>query len=102
MGQTFAKKIEDFSCAHCGTEVKGSGFTNHCPSCLWSKHVDRFPGDREEPCQGMMEPIELILEGETENIVHRCGWCGMKRKNKTAPNDRREAIIALSYKGGRK
>ena len=39
----FKRKKENFVCENCGAEVKGDGFTNHCPKCLYSKHVDIFP-----------------------------------------------------------
>lgn len=39
--KNFTRVIEDFICENCGTEVKGNGYTNHCPKCLWSKHVDK-------------------------------------------------------------
>ncbi|MBR6751902.1 MAG: RNHCP domain-containing protein, partial [Alphaproteobacteria bacterium] len=42
----FVKRVENFTCAHCGAEVFGNGYTNHCPKCLWSRHVDNNPGDR--------------------------------------------------------
>ncbi|MFN2146641.1 MAG: RNHCP domain-containing protein, partial [Anaerolineales bacterium] len=38
-GPKFQRRIEYFICEHCGAEVSGVGFTNHCPVCLWSKHV---------------------------------------------------------------
>ena len=53
----FTRTIENFTCGICGTEVKGSGYTDHCPKCLWSEHVDIFPGDRKAECGGLMEPI---------------------------------------------
>ena len=43
---SFTRKVEDFTCEHCGREVHGNGYTNHCPHCLHSKHVDVNPGDR--------------------------------------------------------
>jgi Zn finger protein HypA/HybF involved in hydrogenase expression len=48
----FKRTIEDFTCEHCGEQVTGNGFTNHCPQCLWSKHVDIDPGDRLALCGG--------------------------------------------------
>ena len=94
----FQRTIEDFTCEHCGEFVKGTGYTNHCPKCLWSKHVDKNPGDRAEACCGMMEPTRL--EGTTPHyrIVHRCVRCKMERKNDIAKNDSNEAIIALATK----
>lgn len=93
---TFIKKIEDFACEHCGAEVRGTGYTNHCPRCLWSKHVDIEPGDRRESCGGMMAPI--ALEGTTPHyrIVHRCKKCGVERRVSVADNDDPTALIALS------
>ena len=55
----FTKNKEDFICAVCGTEVKGNGYTNHCPNCLSSLHVDINPGDRACACKGIMLAVEL-------------------------------------------
>jgi hypothetical protein len=45
----FIARQEPFVCEHCGKAVeplaKGS-YRNHCPHCLWSKHVDDVgPGE---------------------------------------------------------
>jgi rubrerythrin len=91
----FTRRIEDFTCAQCGRAVKGTGYTNHCPACLWGKHVDVEPGDRAEPCGGMMEPVAArIREGEFE-IAHRCILCGFLRANRSAPDDDRAARLAI-------
>ena len=94
----FIRNVEDFVCAHCKAMVKGTGYTNHCPKCLWSKHVDIEPGDRAERCCGMMEPI--LLEGSTPSyrIVHKCIQCGATRRVDVAENDDPDAIVALSGK----
>ena len=94
----FQKRVEDFVCEHCGSHVTGNGFTNHCPHCLWSKHVDVNPGDRAAPCGGMMEPI--ALEGSTPKyrIVHRCKTCGLERRIAVGQNDDTEAVLALAKK----
>ena len=96
----FKKTLEDFVCEHCGAIVHGNGYTNHCPKCLWSKHVDLSPGDRAAVCGGMMEPI--LLEGTTDHyrIVHKCTVCGEQRSIKTAQNDDPAALIELSRKRG--
>lgn len=88
----FVKRVEDFVCERCGYSVKGTGYTNHCPKCLWSKHVDVSPGDRAETCGGAMEPIGV--EGNTPQyrIVHCCKKCGLIRRVNVAPNDNPEAI----------
>jgi hypothetical protein len=87
MSKKFQRNIEDFVCDKCGHEVKGTGYTNHCPKCLWSKHVDVFPGDREEVCNGLMEPIGLLIKKGAYTITHRCIKCGEERTNKAAPDD---------------
>ena len=62
MAKRFQRKIEDFVCANCGAKIKGNGYTNHCPACLWSKHVDINPGDRASVCGGLMKPIDIELK----------------------------------------
>jgi hypothetical protein len=95
---TFIKKVEDFVCEHCATVVHGNGFTNHCPKCLWSKHVDTSPGDRAAACGGMMEPV--ALEGSTPNyrLVHKCTLCGKEMRVNTSVEDDPEALLALARK----
>ena len=82
----FKKTKEDFICQHCGFKVRGSGYTNHCPNCLWSKHVDINPGDRLAECQGLMKPIEIELKDGQYYILHQCVKCGYTKKNKVAKN----------------
>jgi hypothetical protein len=94
----FKKNIEDFVCEHCGKEVKGEGFTNHCPICLYSKHVDIFPGDRLETCGGLMNPISAEKNGEGWSIIHKCLKCGKEQKNKTSKDDDFNEIIKISTK----
>ncbi|HLL91284.1 MAG TPA: RNHCP domain-containing protein, partial [Tepidisphaeraceae bacterium] len=55
----FTRQVEDFTCGHCGRSVRGNGYTNHCPGCLWSRHVDVNPGDRAAACGGLMEPVAV-------------------------------------------
>ena len=92
----FKRTIEDFTCEHCGERVVGDGYTNHCPHCLWSKHVDVHPGDRAAACLGMMEPI--AIEGASGNyrIIHRCLRCGITRPNAVDRHDNMEVVIALA------
>lgn len=95
---SFTRTIEDFTCGHCGTHVTGDGYTNHCPCCLWSRHVDISPGDRAQSCGAMMEPV--ALEGSTPDyvIVHRCEKCGAVRRVRVSPADDPEAVVALAGK----
>ena len=88
----FIARQEPFVCEHCGVSVaplpRGS-YRNHCPVCLWSKHVDQEgPGDRQSLCQGLMEPVALE-GGSTKGwiLVHRCTKCEKQIRNKAAPDD---------------
>ncbi len=92
----FQKNKEDFICEKCGTEVNGNGFTNHCPECLWSKHVDIFPGDRLEDCGGLMKPIDIIPKGDTFLLIHKCEKCGSEFKVKLSDNDSKDSIFKLN------
>lgn len=94
MAKTFIKKIEDFTCEHCGVSVKGTGYTNHCPQCLWSKHVDIFPGDRAALCKGQMKPITLEMEKDGFVITHKCVLCGHEKRNKVQKGDVLDQLIA--------
>jgi hypothetical protein len=94
----FTRTIEDFACEHCGTKVVGNGYTNHCPSCLWSKHVDKNPGDREESCGGMMEPVGAEKEGKDDMIVHACVRCGFTRRATLRKEDNVDSYVAIMKK----
>lgn len=92
----FQKRQENFKCAHCGKEVEGTGYTNHCPECFYSKHVDINPGDRANPCQGLMPPVALAYKNGEYILTHRCRLCGQEKKNKLSKEDNRDRLIALS------
>ena len=97
-GKHFQKREEDFHCGQCGYFVIGNGYTNHCPKCLYSRHVDVFPGDRGETCEGMMEPIFLEKDGNGQKLTHRCLLCGITKKNKVNEEDDFSALIRLAKK----
>lgn len=92
----FIKNKENFVCDNCGLPVMGNGYTNHCPQCLWSKHVDIFPGDRAEKCGGMMEPISIEKKGKEYIITHKCVKCGFKKPNKAVRGDNMDMIIQIT------
>ncbi len=92
----FTKTVENFICENCGIKISGNGYTNHCPSCLYSKHVDINPGDRMSKCGGLMKPIEILQKNGKFIILHKCEKCGFERKNKTSENDDINAIIKIS------
>lgn len=94
----FKRTIEDFICSNCGFFVKGNGYTNHCPKCLWSRHVDINPGDRNEKCQGMMEPVGVEMRKGKYFILQRCLGCGFERFNNVGEDDSFDAIISIGKK----
>lgn len=95
MSRAFKRTIEDFVCEHCRQQVKGNGYTNHCHQCLYSKHVDIYPGDREESCGGLMKPIRVELKGREYVLIHKCITCSFERKNRVDSEDAIEAILKI-------
>ena len=83
----FAKNDAAFVCAYCGREVAPLGYTsrNHCPFCLYSVHLDIYPGDRMSDCGGLMEPVKAFPDPKKGYvIVHRCQKCGQEKQNRAA------------------
>lgn len=95
MPKRFTKKTENFTCGNCGTEVVGTGYTNHCPKCLYSQHVDINPGDRLEPCGGLMKPVDVEIEKQKWILVHECAKCQLRRRNILSPDDNMDAVIEV-------
>ncbi|MDR0571416.1 MAG: RNHCP domain-containing protein [Rickettsiales bacterium] len=92
----FLKNKEDFVCENCGTEVKGTGFTNHCPNCFYSKHVDINPGDRNCKCGGLMAPVAILQKKGDFFIQHKCVKCGLIKKNSISSNDNINNLFELA------
>jgi hypothetical protein len=90
-----------FNCCHCGqpitAEAHGTAHRNHCPQCLWSKHVDDEPGDRASDCGGGMEPIAVWSRpGGDWAVIHRCRSCGVLHSNRIAGDDNELLLVALA------
>ena len=99
MAGNFTEIDEEFTCENCGRKVKKLGYScrNHCPYCLYSKHVDNMPGDRQEECHGKLKPVGVELESKKGYvIIFKCEKCGKIRKNKAAKDDNMDLIIKLS------
>lgn len=110
----FEQNEGEFKCKHCNEWVSTSKFIgthnrNHCPSCLWSNHVDsEKAGDRKAECGAGMEPIGLtfkragidkygkLRQGELM-VVHRCtnNDCGKISINRIAGDDNPEVILSV-------
>ncbi|MGI6278565.1 MAG: RNHCP domain-containing protein [Patescibacteria group bacterium] len=90
-------KKEEFVCLNCGQRVDGGRYVNHCPHCLWSKHVDQdVPGDRQSTCQGAMKPVGVTKKGKRWRIIHQCQQCGKKTITDTKKEDNFDLIVKLS------
>ncbi|UCH27864.1 MAG: RNHCP domain-containing protein [Trueperaceae bacterium] len=96
---------ETFRCVNCGAQVPplvGGGYRNHCPHCLYSLHVDIDPGDRANPCRGVLKPFAVEYHGKKGwMIISRCERCHEVCRNKAALDDPQcpddfDVIIALS------
>ncbi|MCL4411660.1 RNHCP domain-containing protein [Candidatus Marsarchaeota archaeon] len=95
--KTFARRKEDFICLHCGAHVAGNGYTDHCPECLWGRHVDKNPGDRLERCGGEMKPVSAECDRDGTFTIHYvCLKCGVRRRFKQAAGDSRQALEDLA------
>ena len=80
------KTIIDFTCEHCGRpvprELGKDPPRNHCPFCLWSKHVEL--GDQVDypPCGALMRGVD-VSDGDGAEVVWRCLGCGFVMRGPT-------------------
>lgn len=75
----------------------GGRHRNHCPYCLYSRHVDATtPGDRASTCGALMAPRGVFtrLDGEYM-VVHRCLGCSFERHNRIAADDDFDLVLQL-------
>lgn len=114
-GRKEALSIEmGFVCRQCQAYVtslpvlSGVQNRNHCPLCLWSRHVDHIkPGDRMSACKASMQPIGLTVKqthdkyGCCKNgelmLIHRCSQCGKISINRIAADDLTEGLMGVFY-----
>lgn len=98
-------RVDDaaFVCANCGRPVpppeSGGRNRNHCPSCLYSLHLDIRPGDRLSPCKAPMRPIAVWVKPDGEwCVLHRCDRCGVIKANRIAADDDEGALLKLAVR----
>ena len=91
---------ESFICENCNKKVEKLDYSarDHCPYCLYSKHVDINPGDRANDCKGMLQPIGIEKFKKTYKIIYKCKKCNQNHKNIIANDDDFNMIIELSVK----
>lgn len=100
-----SERDQSFKCGKCkqfiGAPVSGGRQRNHCPNCLYSRHVDdTMPGDRKSDCHGMMAPVGTLYRRNGEQmILHRCNTCGKESPNRIAADDNPVLIEELPILG---
>ena len=89
---------ESFVCEKCHKKVEPASSTarDHCPYCLYSKHVDINPGDRLNECKGLLIPVGIEKFKNSYKIIYKCQKCNSIHKNIMASDDDYEKIIVLS------
>lgn len=104
-----ATSFGDFRCAHCQQLVSAEHVVsrvnnrNHCPYCLWSRHLDLFAaGDRLSACKGQMKVIGLTMKksrnkyrlgsGGELMLIHECVDCSTLSINRIAADDDPDTI----------
>jgi len=105
----------DFKCQQCGAFVSadralsGVNNRNHCPFCLWSRHVDQdTPGDRKAICKSRMQPLGLTVKHTIKRygmekvgelmLIHRCTGCGKHSINRIAADDDPQSVYQLFHR----
>jgi hypothetical protein len=97
-------RSSSFRCRHCGLDVPddapGTLHRNHCPNCLWSRHLDAdTPGDRKADCGALMEPIAITVRGDGEWVlIHRCSGCDELGLNRSAGDDNPLLLLRLAVR----
>jgi predicted RNA-binding Zn-ribbon protein involved in translation (DUF1610 family) len=100
----------NFKCVNCGIfvtagrELSGVNNRNHCPICLWSRHMDLLtPGDRRSDCLSRMQPVGLTMKHTLKRygqdnpgelmLIHICTGCGKVSINRIAADDDAQAVF---------
>jgi len=80
---------EAFTCTWCRADVTpgGAPVRDHCPRCLRSLHVDNVPGDRANPCGGVLHPRRFELTEGIFHIQYTCGRCQGTHRVRSHPDD---------------
>ena len=94
----FNELDEGFICEHCNKNVDKLVYSSrdHCPYCLYSKHVDINPVDRLNTCKVLRKPIGIEKYKDTYKILYKCQKCGQTHKNIMARDDDMNKIIEIS------
>ncbi len=111
-------RTEDgFLCKQCNAFVSSASFLsgvqnrNHCPYCLWSRHLDLYEaGDRLSACKAPMKPIALTVKATRNKygsgrgelmLIHLCIDCGRPSLNRIAADDDSQKIFSVFVESSR-
>ena len=97
----FVKNDNEFVCINCGKKVEKLKYTSrdHCNECLYSIHVDIFPGDRKNECGGTLVPINIIETSKKGKVIlYKCSKCGSQVRNIVAQDDNIDTIYKIIEK----
>ena len=102
---------DGFLCKHCQAFVSSASFLsgvgnrNHCPYCLWSRHLDLYAaGDRLSACKSPMRPVGLTLKANCKRygsgrgelmLIHLCVECAVFSINRIAADDDPENLLRV-------
>lgn len=82
------KENNCFTCLNCKKNVvalTNGSYRNHCPFCLYSRHMDDVPGDRKSEYLGLMKPTEFRYHTKKGyQLEHVCTVCSKRQWNKVA------------------
>ena len=83
---------ESFVCGHCNKDVPIGDvmIRDHCPFCLWGRHLDNIPGDRAAGCGGLMRPLSFSVAGGIRWIHYECTQCSHQFRVRAHPDDTQE------------
>jgi hypothetical protein len=111
MSRSHSTAFGDFHCTHCGQVVSsahwlsGVNNRNHCPYCLWSRHLDLYAaGDRLSACKAPMRPVALTTKHSRNKygsgrgelmLVHLCTDCNGVSINRIAADDDAETLLDI-------
>jgi hypothetical protein len=105
-----ASTFGDFRCGNCDALVSSMNMLsgvqnrNHCPYCLWSRHLDLYSaGDRLSACKAGMRPIGLTMKKSRNKyqlsprgelmLVHECTECETLSINRIAADDDTKTVL---------
>jgi hypothetical protein len=110
-GASRRQAYDSFLCKHCHALVSTASFLsgvqnrNHCPYCLWSRHLDLFAaGDRLSACKAPMRPIGLTFKSTPKKygsgngelmLIHVCTECESLSINRVAADDDLQTIYRV-------